>query len=93
LKTYFCPTCGRGYESSQCGGHSRSFRVDMRCPECGTAVEVGGAAFIIFGLIVGLVLGLVLDTTTPMLGAGLAAGFSAFGVVRLARQSLAARRA
>jgi len=93
MKTYFCPTCGCGYESSQCGGHAKSFRVDMRCPKCDTAVEIAGPPFIAFGLIVGLLLGLVTDTTTPMVGAGVAAGFGAFGAVRLARQLLASRRA
>lgn len=92
MKTYFCPNCGCEYESSQCGGHAKSFRVDMRCPKCDTAVEIAGATFIAFGLIVGLLLGLVIDTTTPMIGACLASGFGAFGVVRLAGQLLAARR-
>lgn len=96
MKTYFFPTCGLGYESLQCGGHAQSFRVDMHCPKCDTPVEISGAALIVvgllFGLLTGLALGLALDTTTPIVGAGLAAGFGAFGMVRLVRQLLAARR-
>ncbi|HEY2840077.1 MAG TPA: hypothetical protein VGJ26_13060 [Pirellulales bacterium] len=93
MKTYFCPGCGRGYESSECGGHARSFRVEMRCPRCGTSVEISGAVFIVFGLLIGLLLGLGLDTTSPMIGAALAAGFSAFGAFRCLRQFLARHRA
>jgi hypothetical protein len=56
-------------------------------------VEISGAVFIVFGLLIGLLLGLGLDTISPMIGAALAAGFSAFGAFRLVRQFLAARRA
>jgi hypothetical protein len=85
MKTYFCPTCGRGYESSQCGGHAKPFRVDMRCPKCDTPVEISGAAFIVLGLLIALFTGLVLDTTTPLVGGAVGAAFAGFGVVRLAR--------
>ena len=83
MKTYFCPTCGRGYESSQCGGHAKPFRVDMRCPKCDTPVEISGAAFT----------SMVLDTTTPLVGGSVGVAIAGFGVVRLVRQLLAARRA
>lgn len=92
MKSYFCPTCGRGYESSQCGGHDRSFRVEMRCPTCAVPVEINGAVFIVLGLLIYGFCGLILDTTTPVIGAYVGSGFAAFGVFRLVRQWLAARR-
>jgi hypothetical protein len=93
MKTYFCPSCDRGYESSQCDVHAKSFRVDMRCPKCDTPVEISGAAFIVLGLLIAFFTSMVLDTTTPLLGGSIGTAIAGFGVVRLVRQLLAARRA
>lgn len=93
MKTYYCPHCGCGYESSECRGPSRSFRVDTRCPTCDAAVVVSGAAFVVLGLIIWFCCSMVLDTETPLVGAFVGSALAAFGAMRLIRQFLAVRRA
>jgi hypothetical protein len=93
MKTYFCPHCGCGYESSECRGPTRSFRVDMHCPKCNAPVQISGFAFIVLGLIIWFCCSMVLDMTTPLVGAFVGSALGAVGLVRLVRQFLAGRRA
>jgi Flp pilus assembly protein TadB len=48
---------------------------------------------IVVGLVIWLLCGMVLDTSTPLQGALLGGTLAGFGLVRLVRQFLAARRA
>jgi len=94
LKTYFCPHCGVGYESTECATAGKSFTVWWpKCATCGKSLEVSGWAFIVSGFLLWLFSSMVLDTTTPLEGAILGGILGLFGLVRLIRQEHARRTA
>jgi hypothetical protein len=93
MKSYFCPCCGRSYESSECDRSSESFGGGVRCPACDRRVELSGAALITVGLLTCLFSGLVLNTLMPPLGAGCAVVLVGVGVTRVVRQFCVLRRA
>jgi hypothetical protein len=93
IKTYFCPRCGSGYESSECRRSSWFSLASGRCPRCDVAVVISGGTFIIVGLVIWGLCDMVLDTNTPLLGAVIGGALGSFGVFRLVRQFLATRKA
>jgi ribosomal protein S27AE len=93
VKTYFCPRCGKGYESSECQKLSSFSLANVRCPKCGVAVELSGGALIVLGLVIWFISSLVLDTVTPVLGAWIGGAMIGFGLLRLIRQFRAIWRA
>jgi DNA-directed RNA polymerase subunit RPC12/RpoP len=92
MKTYFCPRCGRGFESAQCHQATGSFQVSMRCPECDVSVEISGVSLIIVGFLVWVFCSSVIDMFTPIFGAFVGGSLGSVGMIRLVRQFLVAKK-
>jgi hypothetical protein len=90
-KTYFCPQCGRDYESGECQRSAKSISLWPRCPACDKSLQLSGWAFIALGFLIWMFSGLILDTNTPLAGEIVGAAFGLFGLVRLARAECARR--
>ena len=50
IHAYFCPECGKGYESKDCVEKGKGFQVwKVLCPDCSCRLEISGWAFILTG--------------------------------------------
>lgn len=92
MKTYFCPSCGKSYESKEClpPGTFRLCRLD--CPDCECALQLAGAQFIIGGLLAGFLLSMFLCPDMEILALFIVATCVPLGFIRLVRQWLAWRK-
>ena len=90
METYFCPSCGKSYESKEClPPGTSSFRLcRLDCPDCKCALQLTGAQFIIGGLLAGLFFSMILCYEAELLGEAIVVICVPLGFIRLVRQWL-----
>jgi hypothetical protein len=93
IHTYYCPTCGQGYDSAGCcKTHNRLGLTRLTCPSCQVSLDLSGLSIILLGAMTGGFTGMLLIPGASrfalfyfLLGLGL-------GVFRLLKQMRAKRR-